>query len=63
MEVVIDFSTNTLYSTVQSDLEVSSFLSAITPNNFLSFLDFLKDAGYVVNDDYSDEIDYSVAEY
>lgn len=63
MEVVIDFSSNMFSATLENQTEVAQYISAITPNNFLSLLDFLRDAGYVALEDFSTEIDYSVAEY
>lgn len=63
MEVVFDFGINACLATVQDNSGVSQFLSDITPNNFLSLLDFLRDAGYVALDDFSEDVDYSVAEY
>lgn len=63
MEVVFDFSSNIFSGTVETQDEVAQYISAITPNNFLSFLDFLKDSGYVINEDFVNEVDYSVTEY
>ena len=50
-------------ATLETQDEVAQYISAITPNNFLSFLDFLRDAGYVALDDFSEDVDYSIAEY
>lgn len=63
VEVVIDFSSNILSATVETNEQIDSFVASITPNNYLSALDFLSDNNVLVLPDLVTELDYSVAEY
>jgi len=60
MELVIDFSSNTLSASVETNDQVATFIAAITPNNYLAAIDFLSDNNYTVLPDLVTEQDYSV---
>lgn len=62
-QIVIDFSTNLITSTVEDETGLSSLIAAITPNNYLAALEFLKDNNYSLLNDCIDEVDYTTAEY
>lgn len=63
LTLVVDFSSNMISATIEQEQEILDFVSSATPNNFLALLDLMKDANYVINKDFIDEIEYSVAEY
>jgi hypothetical protein len=63
-QLVVDFASDTILASIENDEhELIDFIASITPNNYLSALDFLKDNNYNIYPDLVTEIDYSSTEY